>query len=112
MDNRIVRLGLGCLRSVAGLALAVLLLTGCHSTPKSQDYVDIPELPGTPIGTPVATNPSPAAAPDTSSATATPSPALSTPRPALSTSATPADGTPTAISSSSVTTTPVSAAGS
>src|SRR5690349_19051368 len=115
MDNRIVRLGRQCLRGVAGLALATLLLTGCRSTPKSQEYVDIPELPGTPIGTPVATNPAPVAVsvPDTSAAPATPSPALSTPASALSTPAVPPDATPTAaIGSSSVATTQISATGS
>jgi polysaccharide export outer membrane protein len=102
-----------------------ILLTGCHSTPKakSQDYVDIPELPGTPIGTPVATNPMPAEvssstvdsstsapAPDTSTAAATSSPALSTPASALSTPAVPADATPT--TAIAVATTQVNAAGS
>jgi protein involved in polysaccharide export with SLBB domain len=82
MDHNTVRLNVGCLRGVLGLVLSALLVAGCHSTHQSQsDYVDIPELPGTPVGTPVASTPS-----NSAPAVSAPAPELSAPAPALSTS--------------------------
>jgi polysaccharide export outer membrane protein len=77
--------------------------------------VEIPELPGTPVGTPVASTPPPAPASTVSTSTpanSNSSPALSAPAPALSTPR-PADSTPApAISSSSSVSTQVTDAGS
>src|SRR5881227_412811 len=49
MENRKVRVGVGCLGGFVALALGTLLLAGCRSSQEA-GYADIPELPGTPVG--------------------------------------------------------------